>query len=192
MLKLPVMLRLLDRYRRYDPAARSLLEIALLYPGPKALLFYRLAHALRGLGVPFFPRGLTEFGRFLTGIDIHPGARIGRNLIIDHGMGVVIGETAVIGDDVIIYQGVTLGGTNLTRTQRHPRVGDRVVLGAGAKVLGAITIGHDSRIGANSVVVADVPDHATAVGIPARILAKKGVAPGDELSHHKITEGPPP
>ena len=179
------MISLLKAYKRYDPATRSYLEIALLYPGVKALVLHRIAHFLYRVGVPFFPRMVSELGRFVSGIDIHPGAAIGRNLIIDHGMGTVIGETSIIGDDVIIYQGVTLGGTHLEPIKRHPTLGNHVVIGAGAKVLGNIKIGDGSRVGANSVVVDDVPANATVAGIPARIVGK-GIKDGEELSHEKI------
>lgn len=175
----------LRNYRKYDPAARSLVEIALLYPGVRALFFHRIARALHSAHVPFFPRLFSELGRFLSGIEIHPGAQIGRGLIIDHGMGVVIGETAVVGNDVILYQGVTLGGTSLTLTKRHPTIEDRVVIGAGAKVLGNITIGAGSRLGANSVVIESCPPHSTVVGIPGRIIPRR-VEPGQELSHDLI------
>ena len=174
-------------YRRYDPAAKSLLEIFLFYPGIKALAFYRVAHFLNYYRVPLIPRFLTELGRFLTGIDIHPGASIGINLIIDHGMGVVIGETSDIGNHVIIYQGVTLGGTHLEAVKRHPTIEDYVVIGAGAKVLGNITVGAHSRIGANSVVISDVSSHSTVVGIPGRVI-HKGVKSGEELCHEKIVD----
>jgi serine O-acetyltransferase len=175
----------LRNYRKYDPAARSLIEIALLYPGVRAMFFYRIANALRALHVPFFPRLTSEIGRFLSGIEIHPAARIGSGLIIDHGMGVVIGETAVIGDDVILYQGVTLGGTSLVHEKRHPTIEDRVVIGAGAKVLGNITIGAGSRLGANSVVIESVPPNSTVVGIPGKIIPR-GIKPGEELQHQMI------
>lgn len=183
------MFELLTAYRRYDPAAKSRLEVLFLYPGVKALAFHRVAHALLRVRVPFLPRALCEFARFLTGIEIHPGARIGRNLIIDHGMGLVIGETAEIGDHVILYQGVTLGGTHVRPIKRHPTIQDRVVVGAGAKVLGAITIGEGSRIGANSVVVRDVPPRSTVVGIPGQIL-EGGIREGEELSHEKLNGRP--
>lgn len=182
------MFELLKAYRRYDPATKSYLEIALLYPGVKALVLHRMAHAAYRLKMPFVPRMLSEFSRFLTGIDIHPGARIGKNFIIDHGMGTVIGETAVIGNDVIVYQGVTLGGTHLQRKKRHPTLENNVVIGAGAKILGNITIGAGSRVGANSVVIEDVPSNSTAVGIPARILSNVGVVKGEELAHEKIRD----
>jgi serine O-acetyltransferase len=177
---------LLEAYKKYDPAAKSRLEILLLYPGIKALFFYRIAHMLLLCKVPFFPRLISEVGRWFTGIEIHPGAKIGRRVIIDHGMGVVIGETSEVGNDVILYQGVTLGGTNLSREKRHPTIEDHVVIGAGAKVLGNIVIGRESRIGANSVVTKDVPAKSTVVGVPARTVEKKGVAPGEELCHDRI------
>ncbi|MBU6498864.1 MAG: serine O-acetyltransferase [Rhodospirillales bacterium] len=155
-------------YREKDPAARSDLEVLLCYPGLHALLWHRMAHAVwrRGLRLP--GRLLSHLGRFLTGIEIHPAARIGRRLIIDHGMGVVIGETAEIGDDVYLYHQVTLGGTSLAHGKRHPTIGNNVIIGAGAKILGAITVGDNARIGANAVVLKAVPAGATMVGIPAR------------------------
>jgi serine O-acetyltransferase len=180
------MWKLLQDYRRYDPAARSWIEILLLYPGVKAILFHRIAHFLYSANIPFFPRLISETSRFMTGIDIHPGAKMGR-VIIDHGMGVVIGQTAIVGDGVILYQGVTLGGTSLRREKRHPTLGDRVVVGAGAKVLGAIEIGAGTRIGANSVVVESVPPNSTVVGIPGRVI-QRGVREGEELSHEKIKD----
>jgi serine O-acetyltransferase len=178
---------LLKAYRRYDPAARSLLEIFFLYPGVKAVLFYRLAHFFWIRKFWFLGRLISECARFLTGIEIHPGAKIGKILIVDHGMGTVIGETAEIGEGVILYQGVTLGGTSLQAGKRHPTIGDRVVIGAGAKVLGNILIGADTRIGANSVVVAAVPPNSTVVGIPGKVVSG-GVEPGLELSHELITD----
>lgn len=179
---------LIRAYRRYDPATKSRLEIFFLYPGVKAVISHKFSHKLHQMGLPFFPRALSEFTRFLTGIDIHPGATIGKNLIIDHGMGVVIGETAHIGNDCIIYQGVTLGGVDLNPVKRHPTLKDNVVVGAGAKILGNITIGEFSRIGANSVVVKSVPPNSTAIGIPARIMGEDhgGVRPGEELKHDQI------
>lgn len=184
-----LVLHTLRNYRKYDPAARSTLEIALLYPGIRVLIFYRLAHFLHRLSIPFFPRFFSELGRFLTGIEIHPGAKIGRGLIIDHGMGVVIGETAEIGNDVIIYQGVTLGGTSLAPTKRHPTIQDHVVIGAGAKVLGNITIGEGSRLGANSVIIESCPPYSTVVGIPGKAIPRSGgVIPGQELQHEQIQE----
>jgi serine O-acetyltransferase len=180
------MRELIRTYRKYDPATKSSLEVLLLYPGVKALGFQRVAHSLYRLGVPFFPRAISEFSRFLTGIDIHPGARIGKNLIIDHGMGVVIGETAVIGDFCLIFHGVTLGGVDFSPTKRHPTLGNHVVVGAGAKILGNITIGDHARIGANSVVIKAVPENCTVTGIPARQVNAKGVMPGEELKHDQI------
>lgn len=156
-----------------DPAATSRVEVVLTYAGFHALLFYRLAHWLRGKRIPFLPRALSQFARFLTGIEIHPGAEIGSGLFIDHGMGVVIGETTEIGDNVTLFQGVTLGGTGKQRGKRHPTIGSHVVVGAGAKVLGPIRIGDYVKIGANSVVLQDVPDHSTVVGIPGRIVRIK-------------------
>ncbi len=158
-----------------DPAARSWLEVLFCYPGLQALLFYRLAHWLYTIGIPFFPRLISHIARFLTGIEIHPGATIGQNIFIDHGMGVVIGETAIIGDYALIYQGVTLGGTGKESGKRHPTVGEGVVVGAGAKVLGNIQIGNNVRIGAGSVVLRDVPSDCTVVGIPGRIVYRSGV-----------------
>lgn len=179
------MFAILKRYQRYDPAAKSQLEILFLYPGVKALFFYRIAHALHSAKIPFIPRMISEFARFLTGIEIHPGATIGNNCIIDHGMGVVIGETAIVGDNVILYQGVTLGGTKLDPVKRHPTLKNGVVIGGGAKVLGDITIGENSRVGANSVVIENIPPNSTVVGIPARVLAK-GIQKGEELCHDYI------
>ncbi|HKG24869.1 MAG TPA: serine O-acetyltransferase EpsC [Thermomicrobiales bacterium] len=157
--------------RERDPAARSAVEIVLTYPGLHALMFHRLASALRGRRLNLLARLVSHLGRFLTGIEIHPGATIGRRLFIDHGMGVVIGETAVIGDDCTLYQGVTLGGTGKQRGKRHPTLGDDVVVGVGAKILGAVTIGDGARIGGGAVVLRDVPPHTTAVGVPARAVA---------------------
>ena len=153
-----------------DPAARSRLEVLLTYPGLHALLIHRLAHLLWRSGWHFTARWLGFLGRFLTNVDIHPGARIGRRFFIDHGAGVVIGETAEIGDDCTLYHGVTLGGTSWSKGKRHPTLGNGVVIGAGAKVLGPIVVGDGARIGSNAVVVKDVPPGATAVGIPARII----------------------
>jgi len=160
-----------------DPAARSLPEV-LTYPGLHAILLHRVAHALWAGGVPFLPRLISQIGRFVTGIEIHPGARIGRGFFIDHGMGVVIGETAEIGDWVTLYQGVTLGGTGKQRGKRHPTLEDNVVVGVGAIVLGAITIGTGAKVGGGAVVVKDVPPHSTAVGVPARIVATRDPATG--------------
>jgi serine O-acetyltransferase len=163
----------LKNIRDNDPAARSLLEVLILYPSVHAVILYRLAHFLYGKRIFFAARLISQFVRFLTGIEIHPGAKIGKGLFIDHGMGVVIGETAEVGDNVTIYHGVTLGGTGKDKGKRHPTVGNNVVIGSGAKILGPIFIGDNSKVGANSVVLNDVPAYSTAVGSPARILSKK-------------------
>lgn len=157
--------------RERDPAARSSLEVLLTYPGLHAILLHRVASKLRAADLKLLSRVVSHIGRFLTGIEIHPGATIGRRLFIDHGMGVVIGETAVIGDDVTLYQGVTLGGTGKDRGKRHPTLGNGVVVGVGAKILGAVTIGDHAKIGGGAVVLTDVPPHTTAVGLPARAVA---------------------
>lgn len=153
-----------------DPAARSTWEVVTCYPGFHAMVLHRLSHRLWNSGLRWFARWLAHFGRWFTGIEIHPGATIGRRFFIDHGMGVVIGETSVIGDDCTLYHGVTLGGTSWNKGKRHPTLGRGVVIGAGAKVLGPIELGDGARVGSNAVVVKDVPNGATAVGIPARIL----------------------
>lgn len=153
-----------------DPAARSTWEVVTCYPGFHALLFHRLSHRLWQLGLKWLARWISHFSRWITGIEIHPGATIGRRFFIDHGMGVVIGETSVIGDECTLYHGVTLGGTSWNKGKRHPTLGTGVVIGAGAKVLGPILLGDGARVGSNAVVVKDVPAGSTAVGIPARIL----------------------
>jgi serine O-acetyltransferase len=158
-----------------DPAARNWLEVLFCYPGLQALVLHRFAHWLYVLGIPFIPRFISHIARFLTGIEIHPGAAIGKGVFIDHGMGVVIGETAIVGDYTLIYQGVTLGGTGKQSGKRHPTVGENVVVGAGAKVLGNILIGNNVRIGAGSVVLRDVPSDCTVVGVPGRIVYRSGV-----------------
>lgn len=168
----------IDTIFREDPAAKSVLEIVLCYPGFHATLFHRLAHKLYTAGVPLLPRIMSQLSRFLTGVEIHPGAKIGRRFFIDHGSGVVIGETAEIGDDCLVYQGVTLGGTGNEKGKRHPTLGNRVVVGTGAKVLGGIRIGDDVKIGAGSVVVHPVPDRSTVVGIPGRVVRTKREAAG--------------
>jgi serine O-acetyltransferase len=160
----------IDTIFREDPAAKSVLEIVLCYPGFHAILLHRLAHWLYQEKLPILPRVVSQLSRFLTGIEIHPGAKIGRRFFIDHGMGVVIGETAEIGDDVLVYQGVTLGGTGNETGKRHPTLGNNVVVGTGAKVLGSIKIGDNVKIGAGSVVVHPVPDNSTVVGVPGRIV----------------------
>ena len=157
-----------------DPAAKSFIHIILFYPGLHALLLHRVANFCYKIRVPFIPHFIMLLSRFLTGIEIHPAAKIGRRFFIDHGMGVVIGETAIVGDDVVLYQGVTLGGTGKEKGKRHPTVGDGVVIGAGAKVLGSISIGSNVNIGANSVVLKDVPENSTVVGIPGRVVRMNG------------------
>ena len=167
---------------REDPAAKSVIEIFFCYPGFHATLFHRFAHKLWGWRVPFLPRLISQTGRFLTGIEIHPGATIGRRFFIDHGMGVVIGETVEIGDDCLLYQGVTLGGTGKEKGKRHPSLGNSVVVGTGAKVLGNIRIGDNVKIGAGSVVIHSVPDNSTVVGIPGRVV--RSVDPSGEILEH--------
>src|SRR5216117_1365510 len=157
-----------------DPAATSRLEVIFTYSGFHALLAYRTAHWLKSFGVPFIPRSISQFARWLTGIEIHPSAKIGTGFFIDHGMGVVIGETAEIGDYVTLFQGVTLGGTGKDRGKRHPTLGNHVVVGAGAKILGGIKIGDNVKIGANSVVLKSVPPNSTVIGVPARIIKTEG------------------
>lgn len=159
-----------------DPAARSLLEVALLYPGVRVLAFHRVAHALYKMRLTFLARLVSEIGRWVSGIEIHPGATIGKRLFIDHGTGVVIGEAAIIGDDVTMYHGVTLGGVSTARTgqRRHPRIENKVIIGAGAQILGPITVGQGARVGANAVAVRDVPPGVTVVGIPAQEALPQG------------------
>lgn len=161
-----------------DPAARSRIEVCLTYPGFHARLFHRLAHTLWNRGIPLLPRVISHIGRGLTGIEIHPGAQIGEGLFIDHGMGVVIGETTIIGDDCTLYQGVTLGGVSRKRIKRHPTLGNRVIIGSGAQLLGSIEIGDDVKVGAGSVVVQPVPAYATVVGVPGRVVAIRNADSG--------------
>jgi len=170
-----------------DPAARSTLEILLCYPGLHALVMHRISHRLWRLRVPLLPRLLSQLGRLFTGIEIHPGARIGHGVFIDHGMGVVIGETSVIGDHCLLYQGVTLGGTGKQHGKRHPTLKENVVVGAGAKVLGAITVGANTRIGAGSVLLRDVASDSTVVGIPGRVIHQSGVRI-DPLAHSALPD----
>jgi len=158
-----------------DPAARNWLEVLFCYPGLQAIFLHRFAHWLWNLGLPFVPRLISHLARFLTGIEIHPGAQLGKGVFIDHGMGVVIGETAILGDYCLIYQGVTLGGTGKESGKRHPTLGEHTVVGAGAKVLGNLQIGNNVRIGAGSVVLRDVPSDCTVVGVPGRIVYRSGV-----------------
>jgi len=174
--------------QKRDPAAKSFLEVILLYQGLHALIVYRLAHALYKIHLFILARALSQLARFVTGIEIHPGARIGKRFFVDHGMGVVIGETAIIGDDVLLYQGSTLGGTGIVQGKRHPTVGNNVVVGAGAKVLGNITIGDNSYIGANAVVVKDVPANSTVVGVPGRITKQDGKKMDVSLDHARILD----
>lgn len=174
--------------QKRDPAAGNFLEVLLLYHGVHVLVYYRAANILYRLRLVFLARLLSQTARFITGIEIHPGAKIGRGVFIDHGMGVVIGETAVIGDNVLLYQGVTLGGTGLEKGKRHPTIGNNVVIGAGAKVLGNIKIGDNSYIGANAVVIKDVPDNSTVVGIPGRITKQEGKKIDIGLDHIHILD----
>jgi len=157
-----------------DPAATSKLEVILTYAGFHALLAYRISHRLSLMGVPFIPRVISQLARLLTGVEIHPAAKIGKGFFIDHGMGVVVGETAEIGDCVTLFQGVTLGGTGKERGKRHPTLGNHVVVGAGAKILGGIKIGDNVKIGANSVVLKSVPPNSTVIGVPARVIKTQG------------------
>ncbi|MCL2335005.1 MAG: serine O-acetyltransferase [Endomicrobia bacterium] len=171
-----------------DPAARSWPEVLLCYPGLHAIIMHRFAHWLWKYKFYFIARFISHVARFMTGIEIHPGATLGRRVFIDHGMGVVIGETAEVGNDVLIYKGVLLGGTALEKKKRHPTVGNNVVLGSNAIVLGAITIGDNARIGAASVVTHDVPSNATAVGVPARISLGYSAEDVDRLEHSKLPD----
>lgn len=172
--------------KRNDPALHSTFELFFNYPGLWALFYHRIAHSIYNRGLRFIPRFISAFSRLLTTIDIHPAAQIGHRVFIDHGAGVVIGETAIIGDDVVIYQQVTLGGVSTSVGKRHPTIGNRVVIGAGAKILGNITLGDDAKIGANSVVVKNVPFGATAVGVPARILLCS--TQNEELRHDVLPD----
>lgn len=170
-----------------DPAARNWLEVLFCYPGLHALWLHRAAHWLYEVGIPFVPRLISHLSRCFTGIEIHPGAKIGKGVFIDHGMGIAIGETAIVGDDVLIYQGVTLGGTGKETGKRHPTLGDRVIVGAGTKVLGNIQIGDNVRIGAGSVVLRDIPSNTTVVGIPGRVTRRDELV-SDPLAHHKLRD----
>ena len=171
-----------------DPAARNTWEVITCYPGFHAMLFHRLAHWLWGAGLKWLARLVSHLSRWLTGIEIHPGATIGRRFFIDHGMGVVIGETAEIGNDCTLYHGVTLGGTSWNKGKRHPTLGEGVVVGAGAKILGPITIGAGARIGSNAVVVKEVPPGATAIGIPARIIEAEGLAQNGRFAAYAVVK----
>jgi serine O-acetyltransferase len=178
----------IDAICERDPAARSRTEVLLLYSGLHALILYRLAHALHRSGHYFAARLVSQSGRFLTGIEIHPGARIGQGLFIDHGSGVVIGETAIIGDNCTLYQGVTLGGTGKETGKRHPTLGNGVLVGAGAKLLGNFTVGDNAKIAAGAVVLGDVPEGTTAVGIPARAVRRAGKKICDEFDQTHIPD----
>lgn len=171
-----------------DPAATSFLEVLLTYSGLHAIIYYRITHVLWQMHIPLIPRYISQLGRFFTGIEIHPGAVIGKEFFIDHGMGVVIGETTIVGDNVTIYQGVTLGGTGKERGKRHPTIGNNVVIGTGAKVLGNITIGDNSYIGANAVVIKDVPQNSTVVGVPGRITKQDGKKIDISLDHIHVLD----
>ena len=172
-----------------DPAAVNYLEVLLTYSGLHAIISHRIAHRLHMIKIPFIPRLISQISRFMTGIEIHPGAKIGKSFFIDHGMGVVIGETSIIGDNVTIFQGATLGGTGKERGKRHPTIGNNVVIGTGAKVLGNITVGDNVQIGANAVVIRDIPASSTVVGVPGRIAKKEGRKfPGVNLDHTKLPD----
>lgn len=180
----------IDAFKARDPAARSALEIILLYPGFHAIVYHRIAHWLYKRKLFFLARLVSQWSRFWTGIEIHPGAKIGRRLVIDHGMGIVIGETTEIGDDCLLYQGVTLGGTGKDKGKRHPTIGNNVMIGAGAKVLGPFKVGDNARIAANAVVLKEVPPDSTAVGVPARIvrIADKRVNFVENIDHVNVTD----
>ena len=171
-----------------DPAAKNILEVLLCYPGLHALICYRLAHRLHKWHIPLIPRVISYIARIFTGIEIHPAAQIGRRFFIDHGEGVVIGETSIIGDDVLMYQQVTLGGTGKDTGKRHPTIGNNVILGAGAKILGNIDIGDFVRIGAGSVVIEDVPQHSAVVGVPGRIVQRASIDEDGNLMHNHIPD----
>lgn len=180
----------LRAYQARDPAARSKLEILLLYPGVHAIINHRIAHFFYRYHLFFLARLVSQLSRHFTGIEIHPGATIGRRFVIDHGMGIVIGETAEVGDDVLLYHGVTLGGTGKDQGKRHPTIGNNVLIGCGAKVLGPFKVGDGSRIASNSVVLSEVPENATAVGVPARIvrIAGKKVDYAGEVDQIHVTD----
>ncbi len=171
-----------------DPAARSALEVVILYPGLHAVVLHRLAHPLWKMNMPFVPRAVSQLARLITGIEIHPGAQIGESLLIDHGTGVVIGETAIVGNNVTLYQGVTLGGTGKETGKRHPTLGNNIVVGAGAKILGNIVIGDNSYVGANAVVLQSVPPNATVVGVPGYLTKQDGEKIDKKLAHAQILD----
>ncbi len=173
-----------------DPAVNNIVEVLLTYSGLHAVIVHRFSHLLYRLGLRTLPRVISQLSRFLTGIEIHPGARIGKGFFIDHGMGIVIGETTEIGDNVTLYQGVTLGGTGKEKGKRHPTIGDNVMVGAGARILGSIEIGKDSKIGAGSVVLENVPANSTVVGVPARVILREGkrIHPELDLNHRELPD----
>ncbi|TQS76096.1 serine O-acetyltransferase [Ornithinibacillus gellani] len=171
-----------------DPAARTYIEVFLTYSGLHAIWWHRVAHVFFKWRLFFIARAISQISRFLTGIEIHPGAKIGRRFFIDHGMGVVIGETCEIGNDVTVFQGVTLGGTGKEKGKRHPTIKDHALIATGAKVLGSITIGEYSKVGAGSVVLKDVPDHSTVVGIPGRVVIQNGEKVQQRLDHHRLPD----
>jgi serine O-acetyltransferase len=171
-----------------DPAAKNKWEIILLYPGLHAFIAYRISNLLWRKNIPFFPRAISQLARFFTGIEIHPGAVIGKGLFIDHGMGVVIGETTIIGENVALFQGVTLGGTGKETGKRHPTLGDNIVVGAGAKILGNIEIGSNSYIGANAVVITDTPENSTIVGVPGRVTRQDGKRIDTMMDHVRVLD----
>ena len=175
----------LNRVLENDPAARTKLEVFLLYPSIHALIAYRISHFFYKKKFFFIARLISQLSRFFTGIEIHPGATIGKGLFIDHGMGVVIGETAEVGDDVTLYHGVTLGGTGKDKGKRHPTLGNNVIVGAGAKILGPILIGNNAKVGANAVVVKNVPEGATAIGIPAKNIVRRANAAVIEIENFR-------
>ncbi|MHB1646879.1 MAG: serine O-acetyltransferase [Candidatus Acididesulfobacter diazotrophicus] len=178
----------IDSVFERDPAARSTIEVLLCYPGLHAIYFHKISHFLWIHKLKLLARLVSQFARFITGIEIHPGAKIGRRFFIDHGMGVVIGETAEIGNGVTIYHGVTLGGTSWKKEKRHPTIEDNVMIGAGASILGPFKVGHDSKIGSNSVVVSEVPPHSTVAGVPAKSITRDESEVHDrvDLEHHKL------
>ena len=178
---------LLNAYKERDPAATNKLSVFLLYPGVHAMINHRIAHWFYKHKMMFIARAISQMSRKATGIEIHPGAQIGKRLVIDHGMGIVIGETTIIGDDCLLYQGVTLGGSGKEKGKRHPTLGNNVLVGSGAKVLGSFRIGDNARIAANAVVLNEIPDHATAVGVPARIVRVAGEKV-DLLDHTHIPD----
>lgn len=177
-----------------DPAAKSVLEVILNYPGLHAILMHRMAHFLYGKNLVIIPRLISQFSRWITGVEIHPGAKIGNGVFIDHGMGVVIGETAEVGDNVTIYQGVTLGGTGKEKGKRHPTIGNNVVISAGARILGSFKVGDNSKIGAGSVVIRPVPPNSTVVGVPGKVVVRNGINIADldmssiDLQHSQLPD----